>query len=438
MSKHHREWHQKIGSPRVAWQAVAAASALLLTAGLLGACSSSSKTASSSTTAASSSNTSPAGSSGGKPSGTPLQIGVLGGFTGPLASSVYAARPAIEAWADYVNANGGINGHPVHLIVEDDQTNPSVSATDAHTLVSDHVLAIFDISNYDSQWGTFVAQSKVPIIPLNSTTVGTLTNPDFFTPGETIDALPAAVAAAAQKVGATKLAILYCAESPDCSELTAPIKQAGASKGVQTVYTSEISVSTPTYAAPCLAAQQAGAKAMFVGDAVSVLLKVAQDCLKQGYKPVLIGDDGAVAPSFASAPGWSNGMIAEQPNVPFFVNNTPATQTMNNAFDKYEPGFTKNVNYNELAVEAWAAGKLFEAAAKNGNLGAGGSATTDQLYNGFYSPAMQGDTLGGLSSPVHFTQGKPNTNDCWFWMRTDNGKFTTPYGLTPVCSSGAA
>ncbi len=431
---------QVLGGVRRARRAVAVAGVLLLTGGLLAACSSSSKTSSSATTASNSSNSSNSGSpgsSGAKPTGTPLELGVLGGFTGPLASSVYAARPAIEAWADYVNANGGINGHPVHLTVEDDQTNPSVSATDAHTLVSDHVLALFDISNYDSQWGTFVAQNKIPIIPLNSTTVGTLTNPDFFTPGETIDALPAAVAAAANKVGATKLAILYCAESPDCSELTAPIKSAGARVGVQTVYTSEISVTSPSYAAPCLAAQQAGAKAMFVGDAVTVLLAVAKDCTKQGYNPVLIGDDGAVAPSFASATGWSNGMIAEQPNIPFFVNNTPATETMYNAFKQYEPGFTTNVNFNELAVEAWSAGKLFEAAAQDGKLGVGGQATTDQLYNGFYSPALQGNTLGGLSSPVHFTQGKPNTNDCWFWMRTSNGKFTTPYGLAPVCASGS-
>jgi branched-chain amino acid transport system substrate-binding protein len=417
----------------------AGAGAMLLAVGLLAACSSSKHSTSSSPPASSSATSGPAGSSSGtstgaQATGTPLKIGVIGGFTGPLASSVYAALPAIQAWAASVNANGGVNGHPVQLVVDDDQSNPGTSTTDAQSLVSQHVLALFDISNFDSQWGAMVAKAHIPIIPMNSTTVGTLTSTNFFTPGETIDALPTAVAQAANKVGAKKLALLYCTESPACSELTAPIKKEAAANGVQMVYTDAISATAPGYTAPCLAAQQNGAQAMFVGDAVSVLISVAKDCNTQGFKPVFIGDDGAVAPSFASASGWNNGMIAEQPNIPFFVDNTPATIAMYNAFKQYKPGFITNPSFNELAVEAWAAGKLFEAAAKDGQLGMNGPATTDQLYNGLYSPTLQGETLGGLSPPLHFTQGKPNVNDCWFWMRTDNGKFTTPYGLTPTCS----
>jgi branched-chain amino acid transport system substrate-binding protein len=207
---------------------------------------------------------------------------------------------------------------------------------------------------------------------------------------------------------------------------------------VQTVYTDSISATSPGYTAPCVAAQQNGTQAMFVGDAVSVLLHVAQDCTRQGFKPVFIGDDGAVAPSMATAPGWSDGMIAEQPNIPFTVNNTPATMAMYNAFKQYKPGFVTNPNFNEIAVEAWAAGKVFEAAAQYGQLGVGGPATTTELYNGFYSPSMQGQTLGGLAPPLHFTQGKPNLNDCWFWMRTSNGQFTTPYGLSPTCASATS
>jgi branched-chain amino acid transport system substrate-binding protein len=426
---------------------VAGAGAILLAGGVLAACSSSKHAASTSPTTSSAgsspassspASSSPATSAGAQATGTPLKIGVIGGFTGPLASSVYAALPAIQAWSDYVNANGGVNGHPVQLVVDDDLSNPGTSVTDAQSLVSQHVLALFDISNFDAQWSAMAAQNHVPIIPMNSTTVGTLTSTDFFTPGETIDALPTAVAQAANKVGAKKLALLYCSESPACSELTPPIKKEATANGVQMVYSDAISATSPGYTAPCLAAQQSGAQAMFVGDAVSVLISVAKDCTRQGFKPVFIGDDGAVAPSFASSAGWSNGMIAEQPNIPFFVDNTPATIAMYNAFKQYKPGFITNPNFNELAVEAWAAGKLFELAAKDGQLGMKGEPTTAELYNGLYSPALQGQTLDGLAPPLHFTQGKTNTNDCWFWMRTDNGKFTTPYGLTPTCSPAAA
>jgi branched-chain amino acid transport system substrate-binding protein len=419
----------------------AGAAAMLVVAGLLAACSSSKKSSSSPTTSGSTGSVGSSGTSapsGAAPSGTPIKVGLIGGFTGPLASSVFAARPALEAWVSYVNDNGGINGHPVQMIVEDDQSNPGVSLTDVHTLISDHVVALFDISNFDSQWSSFVAQNQVPIIPANSTTIGTLTSSDFFTPGETIDALAPSVAQAVGKVGAKKLAVIYCAESPDCSQLTAPIKHAASALGVTVPYAAAISATAPSYTAPCLAAQQSGAQAVFVGDAVSVLMNVARDCARQGFNPVYIGVDGAVGPSFASATGWSNGMIAAQPNVPFFVNNTPATMTMYGAFNKYQPGFVSNPNFNELAVEGWAAGMLFELAAKDGQLGVGGAPTTAEVYSGLYSPALQGQTLDGLAPPLHFTQGKTNVNDCWFWMRTDHGQFTTPYGLTPVCNPAAA
>jgi branched-chain amino acid transport system substrate-binding protein len=380
-----------------------------------------------------------AGSAGAaSTSSTPIKLGVIGGFTGPLAATVYATPPAIKAWADYVNAHGGINGHPVQLTIEDDQTNPAISTADAQKLVADHVVAIFDDSDFDSQWGSYVTSNHLPILPTNSSTVGALNSDNFFTAGPTINTLPAAIAAAAKKVNTKKMGLLYCAESPDCSQLVQPIKTDAASSGVDLVYDTSISATAPSYTAPCLAAESAGAKSLFIGDAVSVLLSVAKDCVTQGYKPLLIGDDGAVAPDFATAPGWSNDMIAVQPNIPFSVKDTPATKTMYDAFDKYQPGFTSNPNYNELGVETWTAGLLFQAAATAGKLGVSGAPTTTEVYNGLYSAALKGTTLGGMVPPLDFVQGKVFSNGCWFFMRTQDGHFTTPYGLTPECLSSSS
>ena len=43
-----------------------------------------------------------------------------------------------------------------------------------------------------------------------------------------------------------------------------------------------IGFAAPNYTAQCLAAKQAGATAMSVGDASSIVVKVAQDCATQG------------------------------------------------------------------------------------------------------------------------------------------------------------
>jgi branched-chain amino acid transport system substrate-binding protein len=112
---------------------------------------------------------------------------------------------------------------------------------------------------------------------------------------------------------------------------------------------------------------------------------------------------------------------------------------MNAAFQKYEPQLMSDPNYNDEVAESWVAGLLFEAAAKAGGVGAGGSSpTSQQLLKGLYS--LDGNTLGGMTVPLNLKQGIAHPVHCWFWMRTSHGQFTTPYGLTPECvpSAGGA
>src|SRR5207248_18502 len=144
-----------------------------------------------------------------------------------------------------------------------------------------------------------------------------------------------------------------CAESPACQELVQPEKDASKKYSVPLAYLTAVSASAPNYTAQCLAAQQAGADTLFIADAVSVVEHVAKDCNTQGYKPWVIASDGAVASAFNKLPGLSNKFLSMQPQIPFFVNNTPATQTMIAAFKQYEPGLTNDPNYNGEVVEAW-------------------------------------------------------------------------------------
>jgi len=364
-------------------------------------------------------------------SAAPIKIGFVGGSPSSLSSSSAIAVPAYEAWADSVNAHGGINGHRVDVIVKHTTTNPGIAETAVKDLVDqDHVVAIAEISNVDSSFATFVEKAHVPVIGTNISSLLMFSNPDFFSEGQTDDSLPVSVALAAKKVGAKKLGLLYCSESSICQELVSPLRTIAAKLGVSVPLASGITASSPNFTAPCLAAKQAGVQALYVADAVSVALSVAQSCVQQGYTPSFIADDGAVSVGFEKAPGWKNGMISMQPDIPFFV-KTPGTDAMVAAFKKYEPAVLKNADYNEEVVESWASGLLFEAAAKAGKLGVHGAPTSTELYKGLYS--LHDETLGGMAPPLTYTKGKPNPIDCWFWMRTKDGKFTDPYGLKPVC-----
>ncbi len=224
---------------------------------------------------------------------------------------------------------------------------------------------------------------------------------------------------------------MYCAEAAACQELVAPLEAIGPKYGVKLAYNTQISFSAPSYAAECLAAQQAGVKALFIGDSVTVVQSVAKDCAAQGYNPTIIASDGAVGIQFTSTPGLENNLLAFEPQIPFNVTNTPATKDMVAAFKKYQPSLMSSPNYNGEVDEAWVSGLMLAKAVEDGS--PGNTVTSAEILKGLHS--FKDETLGGMAPPLTFTAGKPNLTDCWFWMTTAHGKFTEKYGLTPECAT---
>ncbi|HEX6519563.1 MAG TPA: ABC transporter substrate-binding protein [Streptosporangiaceae bacterium] len=101
--------------------------------------SSSGSTASGSTSAVS---TSQCGTKPGvQASGTPIALGGI--VTNQPGTSFTDIANMAQAYFNCVNANGGINGHPIKYYIETEQTNPAQIAADAKQLVqSDHVVGI--------------------------------------------------------------------------------------------------------------------------------------------------------------------------------------------------------------------------------------------------------------------------------------------------------
>jgi branched-chain amino acid transport system substrate-binding protein len=116
------------------------------------------------------SSTSQCGSKPGvKATGTPIPLGGIV-TNQPGTSSTDIANMA-NAYFDCVNANGGINGHPIKYYIETEQTNPAQVAADANKLVqTDHVVgivgntSIIECSVNHSYWeklGFFVVDSGI-------------------------------------------------------------------------------------------------------------------------------------------------------------------------------------------------------------------------------------------------------------------------------------
>ena len=366
---------------------------------------------------------------------SPINIGDIGSLTGPEASSIDQTTEVLEAWAKAVNAKGGLQGHPINLIVKDDGYNPTTSLAQVESMVTaDHIVALIDNSDVDTTWYKYVEQNKVPVIG-GQTEDGPYENADFFDPGSTFNDLTSyGETYLAKLVHSKATADLYCAEVALCSQALGPLRANLPKFGAKLVYTSAIGFAAPSYAAECIAAKQAGATSMTVGDATQIVNKVVQNCAAQGYTPIQLSADGTVGISWLSIPQF-NGNVDAQPDVPFFVHNA-ATNPMYTALKKYYPAQLTNPNFGEIVVENWADAILLQDAI--GAVKLASTPTSAEVINGMYA-LPQGTTLGGLTPPLHFKKGKPTSNACFFYMGIKNGKFielkNTP---EPTCPASVA
>jgi len=135
----------------------AAAVAVLAIGGVLAGCSSSSSASSSSAAAPATSSAAAAPSSSGSAgavstsscgtkagvaaTGTPIPLGSI--VTDQTGTSFADIANMAQAYFNCVNANGGINGHPIKYYIEKEQTNASQIASLSKQLVqTDHVVGI--------------------------------------------------------------------------------------------------------------------------------------------------------------------------------------------------------------------------------------------------------------------------------------------------------
>src|SRR4026208_1670824 len=90
-----------------------------------------------------SSNSISAGSSRSSASsgGPAIVIGSIGSYTGTAGDGAINGQ-VIQAWASWINSQGGLNGHRVRVIDMDDTGSPSLALQEAKQLVTDQVVAL--------------------------------------------------------------------------------------------------------------------------------------------------------------------------------------------------------------------------------------------------------------------------------------------------------
>jgi branched-chain amino acid transport system substrate-binding protein len=96
---------------------------------------------------------------------TSITFGTHQPLTGPAAPGYSEIAPASQAFFDYLNAQGGVYGRKIHLIIKNDEYNPTQTVSVVHQMVlQDNVFGIFEGLGTPTHTKVvgFLNSSKVP------------------------------------------------------------------------------------------------------------------------------------------------------------------------------------------------------------------------------------------------------------------------------------
>ena len=389
---------------------------------------------SSSSSNSSSSGATTSGTSAAAPKGALIKIGVIGSLTGPQASSSDQGATVAPAWAAWINANGGIDGHPVQVIVLDDKGDPATAQAAGQQFASDGVAAIVVSSdNLVSAFDSAAIAKGIPLISGSANSSDWYTKPGMFpTPTGVINGVAAQVAVAVKYGHAKKFANLYCAEVAACAQVN-PVLQ-GAAKAAGIGYTQlAVSSTAPSYTAQCLQLKQEGVDYAQLNFSTAAAVRFVQNCQAQGYNPTWGSSEQAVGTAFASIPNLT--VFGPAFSFPSVAGAPPADQ-----FRSVMQKYATNSNWREgTASFTWDGLQALAQAVKDENIPAATAVTAADVTAGLYS--FKNVNLGGeLANGVTYTKGKPfgfTTNACYFVVGMKGGQTTAPADLTPQCPARA-
>lgn len=374
-----------------------------------------------------------AGEGTSTPSGdhTPVVLGQVGTFSGVVGLAQGAGQPAMQVWARWVNAHGGLAGHPVQLYSYDDNGSPSQAQSDVQQLVqSKHAVALvgaflpLTISAVEG----YVDSNKVPVVGGDVVTPDWNQYPYLFPEGASASSLTFGTAQAMKARGQRKVAVWYCQESTACAYADSQFAAAAAKFGLTIVDQEKISLAQPDFTEQCLSANQKGAQAIFVGADGATVGRVARDCVQQGYHPGYYTSALAVTNDQASDPNL-NGLTVTSAVFPWMEDSTPAEQQYQGAIRQYDPSLTPS----GAAAEAWTSGMTLVAAVDAlGALATHGPLTSALIAEGLWK--LNHATMGGLSPGVSFVSGRAApVQTCTGLAEIQNGRWVAPQGNTFTC-----
>ncbi len=241
--------------------------------------------------------------------GDTIKFGVAGPHSGDLASYGLPTVNAAKLVIDKVNANGGINGKKVEMLVEDDVCKPEIATNTATKLVSDGAQVVLGhICSGATKAAMPIYRNAEILVMSPSATSDELTlsgdYPNFFrTIAPNAAQSPAMIDFAVDKLGLTKIAIIH-----DKGDYGKPLAE-GAKKYVEktgkgkVVLFEGITPGAMDYSAIVQKIKQSGADVVVFGGYHPEASKIVTIMKKKRLKAKFVSDDGVKDDTFIKVAG---------------------------------------------------------------------------------------------------------------------------------------
>ena len=343
-----------------------------------------------------------------------ILLGSFGAASGILGAVTGTVPPAIRAWAAYVNAKGGIAGHPVRVILADDAGDPARTQAIVRQMVEQNkVVALFSHYSFTVTGIEKYLESKgVPLIGGTGGDIAEDHSKVIYQPlmGAHDGGDWGFLLAVAAQTDKKKIAVLYCREVAQCATKIADMKTKLPYNGLDIVYETQISLAQPDYTAEMIQAQRAGAEVVMTMVDSATLGRLAQSAHRQSYNPLFSGPWNLdIDPTLASVSKELDGQFLGPARTAMYQ-TSPKLADYREAMARYQP----NQPLGGLGASVFVFGKLLEKIAPS----FGATVTGDQIISALNG--LRGEKLDGFLPGITF----PNSDD-----RTKVNQCVIPYTL---------
>jgi branched-chain amino acid transport system substrate-binding protein len=377
----------------------------------------------------------PSPSAGADLEGPPIRIAAMVDETGRTERQDGPSADVARAWAEWVNGEGGIGGHPVEVDVFDTRGDPAAATSAGTEAVDDEsiVAAISVASVTESVFAPTFSEAGLPIVGGHGVSFAVWNVlPNVFPVVTTQMASVAGLTTAAHEIeGVDSLAAIVCAENPACAQLETPMRSFAEDDDIRFDGIVTVAADAPNYTAECLRLQDAGAEAVALPVGGAVAGRIVADCSAQGYDPVYVTSDGAVTLENVQLITDAGGrVVGTSPSFPWWSDSGPA-QTYRQVMD--DAGIPEEDYANSATAAAWASLELFRAAMEPTATEATGGLTREDVLAAYGD--VRDETLDGLlPQPMTITPGEPGPGIyCSWYYAFDGSEFSSPKGDDPAC-----